>query len=86
MADWHNEARAHSRSSVVASATSTAGMEEVSNQTAIIAAKLKDIYKKSVLPVEKKYRYDFFFESPLLTDVEFDGASFSQSSSILRNN
>jgi len=72
MADWHNEARDHSRSSMVASATSTAGMEEVTNQTAIIAAKLKDVYKKSVLPVEKKYRYDFFFESPLLTDVEFD--------------
>lgn len=43
------------------------------DRTALISAKLKAIYRKAVLPVEKRYRYDYFFESPLLTDVEFDG-------------
>jgi len=38
----------------------------------MIAAKLKNIYRKAVLPVEKRYKYDYFYESPLLTDVEFD--------------
>jgi hypothetical protein len=23
--------------------------------------------------VEKRYKYDYFYESPLLTDAEFDG-------------
>jgi EH domain-containing protein 1 len=43
------------------------------DRSAAIAARLKQIYQKSILPVEKKYRYDYFFESPLLSDVEFDG-------------
>lgn len=43
------------------------------DRTAVISARLKELYSKSVLPVEKKYRYDYFFESPLLSDVEFDG-------------
>jgi len=43
------------------------------DRTVVIAEKLKALYKKSILPVEKKYRYDYFFESPLLSDIEFDG-------------
>jgi N-terminal EH-domain containing protein len=46
---------------------------ETADRTALISAKLKTIYRNAVLPVEKRYRYDYFFESPLLTDVEFDG-------------
>lgn len=42
------------------------------DRTANVAAKLKQIYRKSVLPVEKRYQYDYFYESPLLTDIEFD--------------
>ncbi|GAX23307.1 EH domain-containing protein 3 [Fistulifera solaris] len=49
-----------------------AGANEVSDRTAQVAARLKQIYKKYVYPVEKKYQYDFFFESPFLSDVEFD--------------
>lgn len=49
------------------------GTNEVSDRTAQVAARLKQIYKKYVFPVEKKYQYDFFFESPFLSDVEFDG-------------
>lgn len=49
------------------------GGDEVADRTAIITAKLKQIYRKTVLPVEKKYQYDYFYESPLMTDVEFDG-------------
>jgi N-terminal EH-domain containing protein len=45
----------------------------VDDRSAAISARLKQIYQKSILPVEKKYRYDYFFESPLLSDVEFDG-------------
>uniref|UniRef100_A0A7S2YG94 Calmodulin n=1 Tax=Entomoneis paludosa TaxID=265537 RepID=A0A7S2YG94_9STRA len=47
-------------------------MDEVADRTAMIADRLKHVYKKSVEPVEKRYRYDYFFESPFLTDVEFD--------------
>jgi EH domain-containing protein 1 len=47
--------------------------DEAADRTALISAKLKAIYRTAVLPVEKRYRYDYFFESPLLTDVEFDG-------------
>jgi hypothetical protein len=49
--------------------------DEVADRTAAISARLKRIYRKAVLPVEKRYRYDYFYESPLLSDVEFDGAS-----------
>ena len=37
-----------------------------------VSAKLKSIYKDNILPAEKRYQYDFFYESPFLTDVEFD--------------
>jgi hypothetical protein len=42
-------------------------------RTAVICAALKSLYSKYVLPLEKKYQYDYFFESPFLSDVEFDG-------------
>jgi hypothetical protein len=50
--------------------------DETADRTAMIAGRLKLIYKKSVYPVEKKYQYDYFYESPLMTDVEFDGEYF----------
>jgi hypothetical protein len=53
-----------------------AAADETADRTAMIAGRLKAIYKKSVYPVEKKYQYDYFYESPLMTDVEFDGESF----------
>ena len=43
------------------------------DRTLVIAARLKQLYSRSILPIEKKYRYDYFFDSPLLSDVEFDG-------------
>jgi len=46
---------------------------ETEDRTAKISARLKQLYKRAILPVEKRYRYDYFFESPLLSDVEFDG-------------
>lgn len=53
--------------------TSTGGINtDMDDRTAMIAARLKQLYAKSILPVEKKYRYDYFFDSPLLSDVEFD--------------
>ena len=57
----------------VAAAQSQAEMDEVADRTAVIANRLKDLYAKSVHPVEKRYQYDYFFESPFMTDVEFDG-------------
>lgn len=53
-------------------ASGSVGADDLANRTSVISAHLKKIYRKSVLPVEKKYRYDFFYDSPLLTDVEFD--------------
>jgi len=47
-------------------------LDEVADRTAQIADRLKTVYKKSVEPVERRYRYDYFNESPFLTDVEFD--------------
>jgi hypothetical protein len=47
--------------------------DEVNDRTAFITGRLKAIYRKTVLPVEKRYQYDYFYESPFLTDVEFDG-------------
>ena len=47
--------------------------DDTADRTAVVAARLKQIYRKAVLPVEKRYRYDYFYDSPLLTDVEFDG-------------
>lgn len=46
--------------------------DDVADRTARVSARLKQIYRKSVLPVEKRYRYDYFYESPFLSDVEFD--------------
>lgn len=50
--------------------------DSLADRTAMIANRLKSIYKKAVLPVEKKYRYDYFYESPFMTDVEFDGKQY----------
>jgi hypothetical protein len=73
MDDWAFDAGSPSvqASSAVASPGTT---DEVADRTNVITAKLKSIYRKTVLPVEKRYRYDYFFESPFLTDSEFDGA------------
>ena len=57
-------------------AASKAEMDEVADRTAVIAGRLKDLYAKSVYPVEKRYQYDYFFESPFMTDVEFDGMCY----------
>ena len=64
MADWEPSA-----------ATSSGGgaEEDLASRTANVSAHLKRIYRKSVLPVEKRYQYDYFYESPFLTDVEFEG-------------
>lgn len=53
-------------------ASTTSASTDVADRTAIISSRLKTIYRKHVLPVEKRFRYDYFYESPLLTDVEFD--------------
>ncbi len=58
------------------SAPPTPSRDETADRTAVVSAQLKRIYKKAVLPVEKRYKYDYFYDSPLLTDVEFDGRFF----------
>jgi N-terminal EH-domain containing protein len=78
MVDWATEGSTYtsdfSRTEAATSSGSGGGggADEIADRTANIAAHLKRIYRKSVLPVEKKYRYDFFYDSPFLTDVEFD--------------
>ena len=79
MADWANEASTFnstfSRTDVGSGGGGAGGgsTDDLANRTANISAHLKKIYRKSVLPVEKRYKYDYFYESPLLTDIEFDG-------------
>ena len=79
MADWISGGSAISNQSLVVnqmvanSPTKAAcPSDDVAERTAMVAAKLKAIYRKSVLPIEKKYQYDYFYDSPLLSDVEFD--------------
>ena len=56
-------------------ATPTVG-ESTEDRTLLIAARLKQLYARAILPIEKKFRYDYFFDSPLLSDVEFDGTLY----------
>ena len=48
------------------------GNDEIAIKTNKVSTKLKAIYKDNILPAEKRYQYDYFYESPFLTDVEFD--------------
>ena len=50
----------------------TATMDSTSERSSKVQARLKTIYRKTVLPVEKRFQYDYFYESPFLSDVEFD--------------
>eukprot|EP00550_Attheya_septentrionalis_P000201 CAMPEP_0198290294 /NCGR_PEP_ID=MMETSP1449-20131203/8223_1 /TAXON_ID=420275 /ORGANISM="Attheya septentrionalis, Strain CCMP2084" /LENGTH=570 /DNA_ID=CAMNT_0043988787 /DNA_START=10 /DNA_END=1725 /DNA_ORIENTATION=+ len=52
--------------------TGSGGKKNETDRTALVSARLKQIYRKSVYPVEKRHRYDYFYESPYLTDVEFE--------------
>ena len=76
MVDWATEPSTYtsdfSRYEAPSNGGGGGGADEIADRTANIAAHLKRLYRKSVLPVEKKYRYDYFYDSPLLTDVEFD--------------
>lgn len=58
--------------------------DEISDRTNVITARLKTIYRKVVLPVEQRYQYDYFYESPFLSDVEFDGRCPSNDNEGLR--
>lgn len=69
---WASSAATYDGSSRAAGSTAGGGRDELAERTAMLSARLKQIYKKSVLPVEKRHRYDYFYESPFLTDVEFD--------------
>lgn len=79
-ANWAVEAGSPAlNASMAAAAANNIGVaaggvtDEIADRTSVITARLKTIYRKVVLPVEKKYTYDYFYESPLLSDVEFDG-------------
>jgi N-terminal EH-domain containing protein len=72
MADWGVETSPAIHASVAAGAGG-GPPDEIADRTTLITGRLKSIYRKTVLPVEKRYRYDYFYESPLLTDCEFDG-------------
>jgi len=86
MADWAADAAAYGTQPTPTTSTmngsGAAGggaVDEIANRTAHVSAQLKKLYRKSVLPVEKRYKYDYFYESPLLSDVEFDGETFKNS-------
>jgi len=72
-ADWAAEASAYSGGASTLGAGSSGGAAgDTADRTAVVAKKLKEIYSKAVLPVEKRFQYDYFYESPFLSDVEFD--------------
>ena len=81
MADWANDINSYNSTAGLTSPApasngsgnnSAIGADEIAARTANVSGQLKKLYRKSVLPVEKRYKYDYFYESPLLTDVEFD--------------
>jgi len=70
--DWTQEASSFTGESME---SNTVGIYTVPNEidrSAIVSSRLKAIYRKAVLPLEKRFRYDYFYESPILKDVEFD--------------
>lgn len=69
MADWAFDTGSPA---VKASEAAAGGGSGIADRTSIITGRLKTIYRKSVLPVEKRFKYDYFYESPFLSDVEFD--------------
>lgn len=79
MADWAAEASNYSGGALVPSSSqhisgsnSFDKSNDPNNRTELVQGRLKTIYKKCVLPVEKRFQYDYFYESPCLSDVEFD--------------
>ena len=73
MEDWNYDSGSPAVQASAAAAGGGGG-NETADRTSVIAGRLKTIYRKTVLPVEKRFKYDYFYESPFLTDVEFDGA------------
>jgi len=69
MAEWAFDSGSPS---IQAAAAAAGGTDEVADRTSVITGRLKTIYRKSVLPVEKRFKYDYFYESPFLSDAEFD--------------
>lgn len=70
--DWTQEASSFTGEIME---SNTLGIYTVPNEidrSAIVSSRLKAIYRKAVLPLEKRFRYDYFYESPILKDVEFD--------------
>lgn len=67
MADWTNSDPSHDEE-----VDRTDPSKTIADRTGMIAGRLKAVYRKSILPVEKRFRYDYFYESPFLSDVEFD--------------
>jgi hypothetical protein len=57
-------------------ATEPKVVNETADRSQRVQKRLKSIYSKTVLPVEKRFRYDYFYESPFLTDSEFDCKCF----------
>ena len=72
MADWAQEANSYRPGTAAASTAGGSGGNEMGDRSTLVQTELKKIYKKAVLPVEKRFRYDYFYESPFLSDVEFD--------------
>ncbi len=68
--DWSKEASEYMGAG--ASAEGRKGSSQNADRSSQVQARLKSIYRKTVLPVERRFRYDYFYESPFLTDVEFD--------------
>lgn len=68
--DWAKEASSYAGGGMAAGSKISSG--DTAERSTKVQARLKQIYKKAVLPVEKRFRYDYFYESPFLTDTEFD--------------
>lgn len=72
MSDWAQEASSYNGGSTTGPGPKGATGDSNADRSSKVQARLKTIYKKTLLPVEKRFQYDYFYESPLLTDVEFD--------------
>jgi|AntRauTorckE5430_2_1112549.scaffolds.fasta_scaffold105431_1 hypothetical protein len=70
MSDWSKEANTCKGGGMASNTNKTA--DETSERSSRVQKRLKQIYAKTVLPVEKRFRYDYFYESPFLSDCEFE--------------
>jgi len=72
MSDWAKEASTYQGGEMASGSSTIKTGDETADRSMKVQTRLKSIYRNTVLPVEQRFRYDYFYESPFLSDSEFD--------------